>query len=121
MLLPTRLLRQDVRPSRTPLVQPPPTLPSQQQQPGGSSTTGSSSTIGTGVKPQSRHISFYRIYGRPIVRVFLMSSITYYALHYLWWTLEHDEMEADKRAQVTQLAETLGDAVEHRGGGGRAP
>lgn len=106
----SRVLR-DARPSRTPSVTPPPDLSQISSQPT-TSPNGKPSPAANNVKQQSRHISFYRIYGRPIVRVFLMSSIVYYSLHYLWWRLEYDEMEVEKRQQVGTLAEQLGDAID---------
>ncbi|ORY87607.1 hypothetical protein BCR37DRAFT_390146 [Protomyces lactucae-debilis] len=58
-------------------------------------------------KPESRHIGFYRQFGRPLTRVFLMSSITYYSLHYLYWSLDYDEMSAEKQQQIRSLEAEL--------------
>ncbi|BFZ55659.1 hypothetical protein PYCC9005_002700 [Savitreella phatthalungensis] len=65
-------------------------------------------------KPISPHVGFYKMYGRPLTRVLLMTSITYYGLHWVWWALEMESVEKDKQSKIEQLSEQLGDAVSKR-------
>ncbi|KTW32146.1 uncharacterized protein T551_00828 [Pneumocystis jirovecii RU7] len=55
----------------------------------------------------SPHIMFWKMYGRPFGRVFLIASITYFGLHFLWWHLYVEEKRAQKQAHLSQLEKML--------------
>ncbi len=51
----------------------------------------------------SRHITFYKEFGRPIGTTLLLASVTYMSLHWLWWRLELDDTKDTKSAEIREL------------------
>ncbi|KAG5517855.1 hypothetical protein PMAC_000309 [Pneumocystis sp. 'macacae'] len=49
------------------------------------------------------HVVSWKMYGRPFGRVFLIASITYFGLHFLWWKLYVKEKRAQKQAYLSEL------------------
>ncbi|KAI9880676.1 MAG: hypothetical protein M1830_001680 [Pleopsidium flavum] len=47
-------------------------------------------------KPVSPHVGFYRSFGRPVAKVFLVAVFTYQAAYWSWLKLEALEIRADK-------------------------
>ncbi|KAI1434625.1 hypothetical protein GGR50DRAFT_394794 [Xylaria sp. CBS 124048] len=56
-------------------------------------------------KPQGslNHTTFYKTFGRPIAKVFLLAIFTYQLAYYFWVRLEMDEMRAETQAIITDL------------------
>ncbi|KTW30128.1 hypothetical protein T552_00606 [Pneumocystis carinii B80] len=50
---------------------------------------------------------FWRMYARPFGKVFLLASITYLSLHYLWWHLYSEEKKREKKECLFQLEKKL--------------
>ncbi|KAI1429432.1 hypothetical protein F5Y12DRAFT_709915 [Xylaria sp. FL1777] len=44
---------------------------------------------------EEKHKTFYKTFGRPIAKVFLMAIFTYQLAYYFWVRLEQDEMRAE--------------------------
>ncbi|KAJ2979902.1 hypothetical protein NUW58_g7086 [Xylaria curta] len=66
-------------------------------------------------KPQGslNHKAFYKTFGRPIAKVFLMAIFTYQLAYYFWVRLEHDEMRAEMQgAFFGFILPPLGSAIE---------
>ncbi|KAH9910000.1 hypothetical protein F4778DRAFT_713754 [Xylariomycetidae sp. FL2044] len=68
-----------------------------------SSSSSSSASEPTGSKPPSPNAQFYKTFGRPIAKVFLMAIFTYQLAYYFWARLEHDEIKDEKRATISDL------------------
>ncbi|KAH8161734.1 hypothetical protein CIB48_g6501 [Xylaria polymorpha] len=49
------------------------------------------------------HKTFYKTFGRPIAKVFLMAIFTYQLLYYFWVKLEQDEVRAEMEATISDL------------------
>ncbi|KAI0446569.1 hypothetical protein F4803DRAFT_502898 [Xylaria telfairii] len=49
------------------------------------------------------HKTFYKTFGRPIAKVFLMAIFTYQLLYYFWVKLEQDEVRAEMEAIISDL------------------
>ncbi|KAI0977366.1 hypothetical protein F4678DRAFT_455512 [Xylaria arbuscula] len=47
--------------------------------------------------------TFYKTFGRPIAKVFLMAIFTYQLAYYLWVRLEQDETRAEMQAIISDL------------------
>lgn len=47
------------------------------------------------------------MYGRPFGRVFLIASITYFGLHFLWWHLYVEEKRAQKQGTCDKILHDL--------------
>ncbi|KAI3323082.1 hypothetical protein HD806DRAFT_99422 [Xylariaceae sp. AK1471] len=70
-------------------------------------------------KPQGslNHSTFYKTFGRPIAKVFLMAIFTYQLAYYFWVKLEQDETRAEMQATISDLEariETLEKANEQK-------
>ncbi|KAI1312830.1 hypothetical protein F5Y03DRAFT_390533 [Xylaria venustula] len=55
--------------------------------------------------------TFYKTFGRPIAKVFLMAIFTYQLAYYLWVRLEQDETRAEMQATISDLEARI-DALE---------
>ncbi|GAO47261.1 hypothetical protein G7K_1471-t1 [Saitoella complicata NRRL Y-17804] len=53
--------------------------------------------------PPSRHIGFYKTYGRALSKVLLMTFTVYQGLHLLWWSLENKDSQTSKQAEIARL------------------
>ncbi|KAI1096893.1 hypothetical protein F5B19DRAFT_488099 [Rostrohypoxylon terebratum] len=51
----------------------------------------------------SPNSQFYRTFGRPIAKVFLLAIFTYQLAYYFWVRLETDEIKSELRATITDL------------------
>ncbi|KAI3334290.1 hypothetical protein F4824DRAFT_209846 [Ustulina deusta] len=49
------------------------------------------------------HRTFYKTFGRPIAKVFLMAIFTYQLVYYFWVRLEQDEIRAEMQATISDL------------------
>ncbi|GAW25589.1 hypothetical protein SAMD00023353_0901830 [Rosellinia necatrix] len=49
------------------------------------------------------HKTFYKTFGRPIAKVFLMAIFMYQLAYYFWVRLEHDEIRAEMNATISDL------------------
>ncbi|KAI0430820.1 hypothetical protein F5Y09DRAFT_218587 [Xylaria sp. FL1042] len=49
------------------------------------------------------HKTFYKTFGRPIAKVFLMAIFTYQLAYYFWVRLEQDEIRAEMEATISDL------------------
>ncbi|KAI1351717.1 hypothetical protein F5Y01DRAFT_107403 [Xylaria sp. FL0043] len=49
------------------------------------------------------HKTFYKTFGRPIAKVFLMAIFTYQLAYYFWVRLEQDEIRAEMQATISDL------------------
>ncbi|KAI0157440.1 hypothetical protein GGR57DRAFT_501057 [Xylariaceae sp. FL1272] len=47
--------------------------------------------------------TFYKTFGRPIAKVFLMAIFTYQLAYYFWVRLEQDETRAKMQATISEL------------------
>ncbi|KAI0408193.1 hypothetical protein F4802DRAFT_550922 [Xylaria palmicola] len=56
-------------------------------------------------KPQGslNHKTFYKTFGRPIAKVFLMAIFTYQLAYFFWVRLEQDEIKAEMQATISDL------------------
>ncbi|KAI8633080.1 hypothetical protein F5Y19DRAFT_471337 [Xylariaceae sp. FL1651] len=65
----------------------------------------SSTQASSDPKPQGslNHSTFYKTFGRPIAKVFLMAIFTYQLAYYLWARLEQGEMRAEMQATIADL------------------
>jgi hypothetical protein len=59
----------------------------------------------------SRHIGFYKDFGRPIAKCLLIASASYMFLHYTWWKLETSEMRMRKSTELGRLSEKAGTSI----------
>ncbi|KAI0502978.1 hypothetical protein F5B22DRAFT_631113 [Xylaria bambusicola] len=57
------------------------------------------------------HKNFYKTFGRPIAKVFLMAIFTYQLAYYFWVRLEQNEIRSEMQAIITDL-ETRIEALE---------
>lgn len=57
------------------------------------------------------HKTFYKTFGRPIAKAFLIAVFTYQLAYYFWVKLEQDEMRAEMEATISDL-ETRIDELE---------
>lgn len=49
------------------------------------------------------HKTFYKTFGRPIAKVFLMAIFTYQVAYYFWVRLEQDEIRGEMEATISDL------------------
>ncbi|KAI1166426.1 hypothetical protein F5B18DRAFT_78825 [Nemania serpens] len=49
------------------------------------------------------HKTFYKTFGRPIAKVFLLAIFTYQLAYYFWVRMEQDEMRAEVQATISDL------------------
>ncbi|KAI1169824.1 hypothetical protein F4777DRAFT_592427 [Nemania sp. FL0916] len=49
------------------------------------------------------HRAFYKTFGRPIAKVFLMAIFVYQVAYFVWVKLEQDEMRAEAQAIISDL------------------
>ncbi|KAI0873619.1 hypothetical protein GGS24DRAFT_501640 [Hypoxylon argillaceum] len=61
--------------------------------------------------PRQQHKTFYKTFGRPIAKAFLIAVFTYQLAYYFWVKLEQDEMRAEMEATISDL-ETRIDELE---------
>ncbi|KAH0363545.1 hypothetical protein KCU65_g7377, partial [Aureobasidium melanogenum] len=54
-------------------------------------------------EPENPHRAFYKSFGRPIAKVFLMALFTYQVLHYGWLRLEAMEEKEEKTTELQSL------------------
>ncbi|KAI5838913.1 hypothetical protein DFP73DRAFT_599197 [Morchella snyderi] len=54
-------------------------------------------------KEVSKHIGFYKEFGRPLSKVFLVSFFTYQACYWAWLKLEKEEVQRGKEEEVKGL------------------
>ena len=54
-------------------------------------------------KSKSPSSEFYKTFGRPIAKVFLLAIFTYQVAYYFWVRLEQDEMKRDMEATIAEL------------------
>ncbi|RYC65516.1 hypothetical protein CHU98_g690 [Xylaria longipes] len=62
-----------------------------------------SSTQASNNQGSLNHKTFYKTFGRPIVKVFLMAIFTYQLAYYFWVKLEQDEVRAEMQATISDL------------------
>ncbi|KAI0201290.1 hypothetical protein F4808DRAFT_133299 [Astrocystis sublimbata] len=65
------------------------------------SSTQAPDTAGDG--RSLNHKTFYKTFGRPIAKVFLMAIFTYQLVYFLWVKLEQDEVRAEMNATISDL------------------
>ncbi|KAI0541004.1 hypothetical protein GGR58DRAFT_498622 [Xylaria digitata] len=53
--------------------------------------------------PTKQHKTFYKTFGRPIAKVFLMAIFTYQVAYYFWVRLEQEEKRAEMQAIISDL------------------
>ncbi|QSL65271.1 hypothetical protein MERGE_002580 [Pneumocystis wakefieldiae] len=56
---------------------------------------------------KSSHKLFWKTYARPFGKIFLLASITYLGLHFLWWHLYSHEKKREKKESLFRLEKTL--------------
>ncbi|KAI0119196.1 hypothetical protein F4814DRAFT_447009 [Daldinia grandis] len=56
-----------------------------------------SSSSPSGQEARSPNAQFYKTFGRPIAKVFLVAVFTYQLAYYFWLRLEQDETRAEMR------------------------
>ncbi|OTA79613.1 hypothetical protein M434DRAFT_402038 [Hypoxylon sp. CO27-5] len=68
-------------------------------------TRFSSSQQGEPSSPPEGSINkqFYKTFGRPIAKVFLLAIFTYQVAYYFWVRLEQDEIKSEMRATIADL------------------
>ena len=49
------------------------------------------------------HRDFYKVFGRPVVKNFLVAVMTYQVLYYSWMYLENVEVQEQKGAEIKAL------------------
>ncbi|KAI1199520.1 hypothetical protein F5X97DRAFT_117205 [Nemania serpens] len=49
------------------------------------------------------HKTFYKTFGRPVAKVFLLAIFTYQLAYYFWVRMEQDEMRAEVQATISDL------------------
>ncbi|KAL0633521.1 hypothetical protein Q9L58_007553 [Maublancomyces gigas] len=55
-------------------------------------------------KPEvSKHIGFYKEFGRPMSKVFLMAFFSYQVFYWLWVKMRKDEEKREKDKEVSEL------------------
>ncbi|RPA79309.1 hypothetical protein BJ508DRAFT_363206 [Ascobolus immersus RN42] len=59
----------------------------------------------------SRHRTFYHLYGRPILKVFLLSYFFYQGAYWVWLRLEFAEEERKLRGEIEEAEGLLAAAV----------
>ncbi|KAI2641846.1 hypothetical protein GGS26DRAFT_21978 [Hypomontagnella submonticulosa] len=57
----------------------------------------------TSSQEPSANAQFYRTFGRPIFKVFLLAIFTYQLAYYFWVRLEQDEIKSEMRATIADL------------------
>ncbi|TRX95371.1 hypothetical protein FHL15_003702 [Xylaria flabelliformis] len=62
-----------------------------------------SSTQASDGQGSLNHKTFYKTFGRPIAKVFLMAIFTYQLAYYFWVKLEQDEARAEMQAIISDL------------------
>ncbi|KAI1214909.1 uncharacterized protein F4807DRAFT_455360 [Annulohypoxylon truncatum] len=62
-----------------------------------------SSSQSSSPQEPSPNSQFYKTFGRPIAKVFLLAIFTYQLAYYFWVRLEHDEIKSEMRATITDL------------------
>ncbi|CAF9916190.1 MAG: hypothetical protein GOMPHAMPRED_000923 [Gomphillus americanus] len=60
-------------------------------------------------KPLSPHVGFYKSFGRPFAKVFLMGFCSYQIFYYTWIHLESNEMKQIKQKELDGLVKRLQD------------
>ncbi|KAG9512729.1 hypothetical protein KCV07_g9251, partial [Aureobasidium melanogenum] len=63
-------------------------------------------------EPENPHRAFYKSFGRPIAKVFLMALFTYQVLHYAWLRLESMEEKEEKTTELQGLEAQLRDMTK---------
>jgi hypothetical protein len=58
-------------------------------------------------RPPSQHTMFYKTFGRPVFKVFLMAMFTYQMLYLAWVRLEHGEEREQRQAEIDRLEEQV--------------
>ncbi|KAI0459798.1 hypothetical protein F5B21DRAFT_454235 [Xylaria acuta] len=62
-----------------------------------------SSTQASNDQGSLNHKTFYKTFGRPIAKVFLMAIFTYQLAYYFWVKMEQDEVRAEMQAIISDL------------------
>ena len=65
-------------------------------------------------KTPSAHRGFYKQFGRPIAKVFLMSMAVYQTAYYMWLKLEKDEEARDQSAEIEGLENRLKQVTNYK-------
>ncbi|KAL7276858.1 hypothetical protein RUND412_000146 [Rhizina undulata] len=66
-------------------------------------------------KPEvSPHINFYKVFGRPLAKVFLLAVFTYQSFYWLWLKLEKSELERGKHEVISKLEAELNTLREQK-------
>ena len=55
----------------------------------------------------SSHATFYRAFGRPTIKVFLMSIFVYQVTYYGWYKLEVQDTKIMKSSEIKRLTSQL--------------
>ncbi|KAI0885271.1 uncharacterized protein GGS22DRAFT_141491 [Annulohypoxylon maeteangense] len=63
----------------------------------------SSSQTPSSPQAPSPNSQFYKTFGRPIAKVFLLAILTYQFAYYGWVRLEHGEIKSEMRAAIADL------------------
>ncbi|KAH0159145.1 hypothetical protein KCU67_g7252, partial [Aureobasidium melanogenum] len=63
-------------------------------------------------EPHIHTRAFYKSFGRPIAKVFLMALFTYQVLHYAWLRLESMEEKEEKTTELQGLEAQLRDMTK---------
>ncbi|KAI1468449.1 uncharacterized protein F4812DRAFT_458883 [Daldinia caldariorum] len=64
-----------------------------------SSSSSSSPSPGRREEPRSPNAQFYKTFGRPMAKVFLLAVLTYQLAYYFWVRLENNEIKAEMRGK----------------------
>ncbi|KAI5815832.1 hypothetical protein BZA77DRAFT_314402 [Pyronema omphalodes] len=64
-------------------------------------------------KPTSPHISIYKDFGRPFIKVFLMAVFVYQTMYWGWMKMEKDELKKEKNEVIRELEEKVQQAREN--------
>jgi len=51
----------------------------------------------------SPHGAFYKTFGRPVIKNFLIAVLTYQAIYFTWAKLENMEMKKEKEGEMKRL------------------
>ncbi|PUU78050.1 hypothetical protein B9Z19DRAFT_1084901 [Tuber borchii] len=55
----------------------------------------------------SPHVMFYKDFGRPIAKVFLMAFFTYQVTYWAWVKMEKEDAKVEKEKEVSALEEEV--------------
>ncbi|KAI1805489.1 hypothetical protein F4811DRAFT_514995, partial [Daldinia bambusicola] len=66
-------------------------------------SSSSSSPPGAQQEARSPNAQFYKTFGRPMAKVFLLAVFTYQLAYYFWVRLENDEIKGEMRATIADL------------------